>query len=131
MRLFARTKPASVPERRSTPRTRVDCLATMLMPSGNRHGRLFDISTTGARLVTEDPPAKGVSAILDWNLHEAYCKVTWVKPGMCGVEFDRPISTKVVEDLVKVAAAGPRLVHPSSGDQPGSDDNAPPTRFVS
>lgn len=70
MRLFARTKTVSAPERRSGPRTRVDCLATMLMPSGNRSGRLFDISTTGARLTTQDPPPKGVSAILDWNQYE-------------------------------------------------------------
>jgi len=127
MRLFARTKPVSAPERRTGPRTRVDCLATLLMPSGNRNGRLFDISTTGARMVTDNPPPKGVSAILDWNLHEAYCHVIWVKPGMCGVEFDRPIPAKAIEDLVETAGAGPRLVHPRSGNGGGS---GPPTRFV-
>lgn len=131
MRLFARTKPEPVIERRGGPRTRVDCLATMLMPSGNRPGRLFDISTTGARLVTDDPPAKGVSAILDWTMHEAYCHVIWTKPGMCGVEFDRPLPQGVIDDLAKAAGAGARPVQASSNDRASSEGPpAPPTRFV-
>ena len=129
MKLFARTKPVPVPERRSGPRTRVDCLATLLMPSGDRQGRLFDISTTGARFVTDDPPAKGVSAILDWTLHEAYCKVSWIKPGMCGVEFDRPIPAKAVADLAASSSTEPRIVQARATGQPG-ERQSPPTRFV-
>ncbi|MCB2066461.1 MAG: PilZ domain-containing protein [Erythrobacter sp.] len=128
MRLFARGKPAPVPELRKVSRTRVDSLATMLMPSGDRIGRLFDISTDGARFITETPPATGVSAILDWELYEAYCKVIWVKPGMCGVQFDRPIPAKVIEDLAAAAPAGPRLVHNADGGEAGTP--AAPQRFV-
>ncbi len=131
MKLFARTKTVSAPERRSGPRMRVDCLATLLMPSGNRTGRLFDISTTGARLVTEDAPAKGVSAILDWNSYEAYCHVIWTKQGMCGVQFDKPVPQRVIDDLVEEAGAGPRLVHPAQGDEDAGGVMRPPTRFVS
>lgn len=133
MKLFGHTKPAPIIERRSGPRTRVDCPATMLMPSGDRPGRLFDISTTGARFLTDDPPAQGVSAILDWTMYEAYCHVTWVKPGMCGVEFDRPIPARVVEDLVETAPAGPRAARGSADGRASSGDGrppAPPTRFV-
>lgn len=130
MKLFARTKPVSAPERRSGPRTRVDCLATFLMPSGNRHGRLFDISTAGARVVTQNPPPKGASAILEWNLHEAYCHIIWTKPGMCGVQFDRPVPQRVIDELVEQRGAGPRLVHPAPSDGDGSEMR-PPTRFVS
>ncbi|WP_120078455.1 PilZ domain-containing protein [Aurantiacibacter odishensis] len=130
MKLFARTKPVSAPERRSGPRTRVDCLATMLMPTGNRSGRLFDISTTGARLTTQDPPPKGVSAILDWSLHEAYCHVIWTKPGMCGVEFDRPLPQRVLDELIEEASTGPRLVHRSTDDDSPGGSPRPPTRFV-
>lgn len=128
MRLFGSAKPVFAAEQRAKPRTRVDCLATLAMPSGDRTGRLFDISTDGARFVTDSPPAKGVSAILDWELHEAYCHVIWTKPGMCGVQFDRPIPAKAVEDLAAAAPAGPRLVHPAGSD--GSGGNTPPTRFV-
>ncbi len=133
MKLFARTKAAPAPERRSAPRTRVDCLATMVMPSGNRPGRLFDISINGARFVTEDPPAKGVGVILDWTMHEAYCRVTWTKPGMCGVEFDRPLPTRVVDDLAQAAHAGPRPVQGETAKASGENGQrspSPPARFV-
>ena len=129
MKLFGTAKSVPAAEQRTKPRTRVDCLATLAMPSGDRTGHLYDISTDGARFVTDHPPAKGVSAILDWNLHEAYCHVIWTKPGMCGVQFDRPISAKAVQDLAEAAPAGPRLVHPAGGNSTGG--NAPPTRFVS
>lgn len=128
MRLFGNAKPVSGAEQRVKPRTRVDCLATLAMPSGDRLGRLFDISTDGARFVTDSPPAKGVSAILDWEMHEAYCHVIWTKPGMCGVQFDRPLPAKVVEDLAAAAPAGSRLANPAGGHAGGG--NAPPTRFV-
>lgn len=128
MKLFARTKPTPVNELRTVPRTRVDCLATLLLPSGDRPGRLFDISTDGARFVTDAPPAVGVSAILDWTMYEVYCTVIWVKPGMCGVRFDRAIPARVVEDLVAAAPAGPRLVNSADGTA-GSQTPAP-QRFV-
>ena len=136
MRLFTRAKPDSFPERRGGPRVRVDCLANMLMPSGDRTGRLFDISTTGARFVTDDPPAKGISAILDWSLHEAYCMVVWAKPGMCGVEFDRPLPQRVIDDLVREISARSRpasTVRPAPApgmDSAVIDPAAPPKRFV-
>ena len=134
MKLFARTKAAQAPERRSAPRARVDCLATMVMPSGNRAGRLFDISIRGARFMTEDPPAQGVGVILDWTMHEAYCQVTWTKPGMCGVEFDRPLPSRVVEELAQAfTPSGPRLVQsdmPNTTDKTAHRSPAPPTRFV-
>lgn len=132
MKLFTRAKPDPHPERRTGPRTRVDCLATLLMPSGDRPGRLFDISTTGARFTTEDPPAKGMSAILDWSLHEAYCMVAWTKPGMCGVEFDRPITQREIDRLIE-ASSGPRLVHSADEDvqdEPPPAPQGPPKRFV-
>lgn len=130
MKLFGRRQPAPVIERRAGPRTRVDCVATLLMPSGNRAGRLFDISTTGARFLTDEPPAQGVSALIEWPGHETYCRVSWVKPGMCGVEFDRPIPAQVIEQLAEAAPAGPRT--PPATDTPGTSHHSPPpTRFVS
>lgn len=137
MKLFTRAKPDPFPERRIEPRTRVDHPASMLMPSGERPGRLHDISATGARFATENPPAKGVSAILDWKMHEVYCMVVWTKPGMCGVEFDKPIAQKVIDDLVEASPDGPRLVHSTDQDagegatpgEPGAP-GAPPQRFI-
>ncbi|APE28606.1 hypothetical protein BMF35_a1777 [Aurantiacibacter gangjinensis] len=125
MKLFTRHKTPLPAERRMAgPRVRVDCMATLLMPSGDRPGRLFDISTGGARITVEEPPAKGVSAILNWGSQEVYCMVIWSKPGMCGVEFDKPISQAAVDKLAEEAPSGPRLVYDAGS--PATDANATP-----
>ncbi|MGB3794952.1 MAG: PilZ domain-containing protein [Alteraurantiacibacter sp.] len=133
MKLFARAKAEQVAERRSAPRTRVNCPATMVMPSGNRQGRLFDISINGARFITDDPPAQGVGVILDWTTHEAYAQITWTRPGMCGVQFDRPLPVRVVEDLAENAHARPRPVKSAPATSPATNTQrppSPPTRFA-
>ncbi|RJY08688.1 PilZ domain-containing protein [Aurantiacibacter aquimixticola] len=130
MKLFARAKQDALPERRSGPRTRVDCLAKMLMPSGDRPGRLFDISANGARFHTEVPPAKGSSGILDWTVHEAYCHVTWSAPGMCGVTFDKPLNAKALRDTIDAAAAGALGAASADNDvSPHPSGQARPTRL--
>ena len=133
MKLFGREKAASavnVPERRGGPRTRVDCMALFVMPSGNVPGRVFDISEHGARVTCERPPGKGVAAILEWPHGEAYCHITWAKPGMCGVQFDRAIPAAMLAETIEKAPSGSRLVHaqdsaPAQGISPG----APPRLF--
>ena len=128
MKLFARARPAQVPERRGGPRTRVDCLATLLMPSGDRPGRLFDISANGARLATQVPPAAGCACILDWPGYEAYCRVTWSKPGMCGVEFDKPLSPEVLQDTIDKAPAGSRAMLAAQANDVGEETHEPDNR---
>lgn len=107
MTLFARarpdTNPEPMPDRRSAQRIRVNCLATLVMPSGDRPGRLFDISAKGARLATDIPPAPGCAGLLDWSVHEAFCRVSWSKPGMCGLEFDEPLSPRALEATLAAA----------------------------
>ncbi|QZH74883.1 MAG: PilZ domain-containing protein [Erythrobacter sp.] len=124
MRLFGREKTIPAPERRGAPRVRVDCLATLVMPSGNVAGRLFDISDVGARLSMENPPGMGCGAILEWPWGEAFCHITWVKPGMCGVTFDRPLLARVLNETIESAPAGPRLVH--SGQRESTQGTASP-----
>ncbi len=111
MKLFARDNPTPVPERRSSPRTRVDCMVTLNLPAGNVPGRLFDISESGARITAESPPGKGCAVILEWAYGEAYGFITWSKPGMCGLQFERAIPAKMLEDTIKNAPGGPKLVH--------------------
>ncbi len=134
MKLFARAKPVQAPERRGGPRTRVDCMANLLMPSGDRPGRLFDISASGARLATQVPPAAGCAGILDWSIHEAYCRVTWSKPGMCGIEFDKPLSPEALKETIEKAPAGSRALPAGHANDAGTDsqdrkDGSPPTRL--
>lgn len=96
MGLFGRAKSASDVERRVETRLRADCPATLLMPSGNRPGQIHDISESGARFITDNPPRKGSEAILEWSQHETYCQVVWIASGMCGLQFERPIPTAIV-----------------------------------
>jgi hypothetical protein len=128
MRLFGREKTVPVAERRGTPRVRVDCMATLVMPSGNVAARLFDISDIGARLTTANPPGVGCGAILEWPWGEAFCHISWVKPGMCGVTFDRPLLARVLHQTIESAPSGPRLVH---NGEPASTSAkpAPPRLF--
>lgn len=135
MKLFAREKEKPVIERRSSPRTRVDCMVVMVNPSGNVAGRLFDISETGARITAEKPPGKGCAVILDWPYGEAYGFITWSKPGMCGVQFEAPIPLTMLEKTIEEAPSGPRLVHsaePANGDAESDAKSAgdrPPMLF--
>ncbi|MDE1466851.1 PilZ domain-containing protein [Aurantiacibacter sp. D1-12] len=133
MKLFARENPKPVPERRSSPRTRVDCMVTLNMPSGNVPGRFFDISESGARITAENPPSKGCAVILEWPYGEAYGFISWSKPGMCGLQFERAIPVKMLEETIENAPAGPRLVHSAEGSDAvtggGLKNGAPPRLF--
>lgn len=123
MKLFGRVQTMPIPERRGAPRTRVDCLATLIMPSGNIPGRLFDISDVGARLTMDNPPGAGCAAILEWPWGETFCRISWAKPGMCGVAFDRPLPAKILQETIESAPTGPRLVH----DTERADTSASPS----
>ena len=120
MKLFTRAKPDPHPERRTASRTRVNAPARLLMPSGDRPGHIFDISTDGARFMTGNPPPKGMSALLEWGTFEVFCIITWTQPGMCGVAFDRPISQGAVDRLARDFPAGPRSLA-SLPDGPDED----------
>lgn len=97
MGLFGRAKAVDAKERRVARRFRVDCEARLILPSGERSGRLHDLSEDGARFVTADPPGTGCAAILEWGRHEGYCHVIWVNHDGCGVRFDRPVPRHIVE----------------------------------
>ena len=100
MGLFSRAKPGDAPERRQSRRYRVDCKARLIMPSGDRTGRLFDLSEDGARVRTDNPPPKGCSAILEWGANEAYAHVIWANHDSCGLRFDKPLPRQIVEKSV-------------------------------
>ena len=122
MGLFGRTR-AAAKERRVARRFRVDCEAMLIMPSGERPGRLHDLSEDGARFLTADPPGVGGSAILEWGRHEAYCHVIWTQDGGCGLRFDTPVPRHIVEATADVSIAsdnsvpGPAVVRGKFGQR--------------
>lgn len=85
-------------ERRSVRRRVVDCEARLRTASGDRMGRLTDLSETGARFEAECPPPAGTSVMLSWGNHEFFGQVMWTKEASCGLLFERAIASWVVED---------------------------------
>jgi hypothetical protein len=84
-------------ERRSTPRTPLDCPARLRTCFGDRAGHLSDMSVMGARFVTADPPKEGTTALLEWEGHDSICRVVWTKPDACGLVFEPPLARHIVD----------------------------------
>lgn len=95
---FFNVKTAEVqPDRRVARRYIVDCMARFTMAGGTRDGRMIDLSEHGAKLETALAPIPGTTGFLRWEGEEHYCKVIWSAEGRCGLQFDRPITTHLVE----------------------------------
>jgi hypothetical protein len=101
---FPRADEASQPiERRLVGRARTDCPARLQTPGGDWHGRLWDLSETGARVQIDGPPAQGCIALLKWDAYEVFCRVVWAADDMCGVLFERPLARDLVDTTVGAA----------------------------
>jgi hypothetical protein len=97
---------ASIPdERRASPRTPMDCPARLRTCFGDRAGTLGDLSVAGARFQTDNPPKAGTTALLEWDGHDAICRIVWTKPDACGLAFEPPIARRIVGQYA--APAGP------------------------
>ncbi len=94
---FGRATAPIPAERRSATRTEVSCPARLRTCFGDRMGTLSDMSISGARFVTDNPPKQGTTGLLEWDGHDAICSVVWSKSGMCGILFDRPIPRHIVD----------------------------------
>jgi hypothetical protein len=102
----AATHPA---DRRGAARSRLECAALLQLTVGNRSGMLWDLSTGGARFQTDNPPPVGMTALLKWHSHEAFCQVVWKTADACGIAFHRPLSPSLVDNTVQEeeARSGP------------------------
>lgn len=95
---FFNVKTAEVqPDRRIARRFIVECPARLTLSGGVRDGRLSDLSEHGARFEAPNPPTIGMTGFLRWEGEEHYCKVIWSTDGRCGLQFERPIATGLVE----------------------------------
>lgn len=109
MSLFQKSSAQKYEERRTVQRYMVDCEATLKMLGGVRTGRLSDLSEAGARFDTSNPPQRGASGLISWQDQEYFGKVVWVNENSCGIRFDRPIPSSVVEESCEMVEvqAGP------------------------
>lgn len=83
-------------ERRAARRLRVGCPATLRTLTADCVGYLWDLSQSGARVQTANPPQPGSAAILRWDKQEAACSIVWASEDMCGVAFNASIEDAVV-----------------------------------
>ena len=90
-------------ERRAARRTRATCAASLQTLTDESVGYLWDLSETGARVSVASPPQPGENALLKWGTEKVMCRVVWTDRDMCGLSFDRPISSEAV-------AASARLI---------------------
>lgn len=95
---FFNVKTAKVqPDRRVARRYIVDSPARFSTASGERGGRLTDLSEHGARFESTAPPIAGTTGFLKWDAQDHYCTVVWVTANNCGIRFERPIAIAIVE----------------------------------
>lgn len=97
---FARATAATPVDRRAAPRTRVSTNARLRTSLAHYHGELWDLSTTGARFVVDNPPKEGIAALLEWDGRDVPCRVIWSGEGMSGLQFEKPIARALVDDCV-------------------------------
>jgi hypothetical protein len=89
-------------ERRRRTRSRATCAASIETPAGELFGQLWDLSETGARVQTADPPGEGTVARLKWASEKVACQVVWARDDMCGLGFESPINREVVSATTRV-----------------------------
>ena len=89
-------------ERRAARRTRATCAASLRTLTNETFGHLWDLSETGARVSVENPPQVGESALLKWGTEKVMCRIVWTEHDMCGLSFDRPISSDVVTSSARL-----------------------------
>ena len=82
----------------------MDCPARLRTFFGDRAGSLGDLSVSGARFQTDNPPKAGTTALLEWDGHDAICRIVWTKPDACGLAFEPPIARHIVSRYVAPAA---------------------------
>lgn len=86
-------------ERRTNTRVLAYCCAELRTPAGRRSAQLTNISTGGARLQLNAPPAAGGTVILECRSFTSLCKVVWSNDVACGLAFEEPASQAVVAGI--------------------------------
>lgn len=78
-------------ERRAEPRVRLRLVATILAFDGDQTVRLHDMSSQGANVEADRPPAVGSDVVFQWRNVEVVAQVVWVDGPRCGLKFHEAI----------------------------------------
>jgi len=94
-------------ERRAFGRARTDCPVRLQTPTRDMHGRLWDLSESGARVQIDNPPESGDIILLKWLKFDALTRVVWSSEDMCGLSFERPLDRAIVAQTIGEDAPEP------------------------
>jgi len=114
VRLFGGEDEVREIERRADTRVLAYCSAELRTPAGRRSAQVTNVSIGGARLQLNDPPAAGVTVVLECRSLTTMCKVVWATDMACGLAFEQPVSRAVVAEISGKAA--PPLTPPPEAD---------------
>jgi hypothetical protein len=85
--------------RRRARREAAPTVAVFTTVTHSHRAVLVDLSATGARLRSGEPPEKGQELMLTVETIRAFGSVAWVRRDQFGVAFDVPIGTTEVQQL--------------------------------
>jgi len=78
--------------RRGRSRLRLRLPARLTTVSATTPVILLDLSLTGAKITAPQAAKTGQQCFVNWEGHEAFGTLVWVRSGMCGIAFDRAIT---------------------------------------
>ena len=82
--------------RRNRSRLRVRLPAKLETRTETSRVILVDLSTTGARVLSENLPKVGTEAVLHWDKYEAFGEVVWAEGVHGGIAFFDPLTEQDV-----------------------------------
>ena len=100
MSSFAARQKTAQSERRRSGRLLIEIPVGFKTVTGVRPCHMGNISDAGAMLEMENPPATGISGWLVMGEDEIYATVAWSSEGTCGMEFERPLGVKTLDNVV-------------------------------
>ncbi|MCJ2181761.1 PilZ domain-containing protein [Novosphingobium sp. 1949] len=92
------------PSRRRQSRLRVRLPATLETRAESHQAILADLSTTGARVLSDARLPAGCEVVLAWAGYEAFGEVIWCQHNQCGIAFvetirqDTVFATRAIND---------------------------------
>ena len=104
-RSSARAEDPELRGRRSTPRAVIGLRTMTEMLSGRSEATLLNLSSAGAQLMGEALPVAGKDVLVTCGPIEVFGTVVWAEKDRCGIQFDEPITPKMVAELRRTAAA--------------------------
>lgn len=97
-------------DQRGRRRSRVRLAAALEAGGKSMKANLLNLSTGGAQLDAETPPAVGTEFVLTRGDLRAHGRVVWVSDHRFGMAFDQPVDEALIVDHVRAIAATSKVV---------------------